>query len=77
MRLALALASLLLASRASPPSVFDGNPAADPAAILTLPAGGGWPEVRVTILTPGLLRISVGLEDPTDVLADLHQALAD
>lgn len=28
-------------------------------------------------VTPGLLRISVGLEDPTDVLADLHQALAD
>jgi cystathionine beta-lyase/cystathionine gamma-synthase len=28
-------------------------------------------------VTPGLLRISVGLEDPTDVLADLHRALAD
>ena len=27
-------------------------------------------------VTPGLLRISVGLEDPSDLLADLHQALA-
>ncbi|MFZ4720836.1 MAG: trans-sulfuration enzyme family protein [Ilumatobacteraceae bacterium] len=28
-------------------------------------------------VTPGLLRISVGLEDPADLLADLHAALAD
>jgi cystathionine beta-lyase/cystathionine gamma-synthase len=28
-------------------------------------------------VSPGLLRISVGLEDPSDLLADLHQALAD
>ncbi len=27
-------------------------------------------------VTPGLLRLSVGLEDPSDVLADLHRALA-
>jgi len=27
-------------------------------------------------VTPGMLRISVGLEDPADVLSDLHQALA-
>ncbi len=28
-------------------------------------------------VTPGLLRISVGLEDPSDLLTDLHRALAD
>ncbi len=27
-------------------------------------------------ITPGLVRISVGLEDPTDVIADIEQALA-
>jgi cystathionine beta-lyase/cystathionine gamma-synthase len=27
-------------------------------------------------VTPGLLRVSVGLEDPADLLADFHQALA-
>jgi len=26
-------------------------------------------------ITPGLVRVSVGLEDPDDLLADLHQAL--
>jgi cystathionine beta-lyase/cystathionine gamma-synthase len=28
-------------------------------------------------VTPGLLRVSVGLEDPADLLADFQQALAD
>jgi O-succinylhomoserine sulfhydrylase len=27
-------------------------------------------------ITPGLIRLSVGLEDPSDLLADLEQALA-
>jgi len=26
-------------------------------------------------ITPGLLRVSVGLEDPNDLIADLNQAL--
>jgi cystathionine beta-lyase/cystathionine gamma-synthase len=31
---------------------------------------------RASEVTPDLLRISVGLEDPEDLLSDLHQAIA-
>ena len=34
-------------------------------------------EMRIQGVTPGLLRVSVGLEDPSDLLTDLHAALAD
>jgi methionine-gamma-lyase len=35
------------------------------------------PQARLAAgITPGLLRLSVGLEDPTDLWADLEQALA-
>ena len=36
------------------------------------------PEAQKTILgiTPGLVRLSIGLEDQADLIADFHQALA-
>ena len=33
-------------------------------------------ELRRFSITPGLVRISIGLEDPADLVADLAQALA-
>jgi cystathionine beta-lyase/cystathionine gamma-synthase len=32
-------------------------------------------ELAAAGITPGLLRVSVGLEDPNDLIADLNQAL--
>ncbi|MFM7319943.1 MAG: PLP-dependent transferase, partial [Armatimonadota bacterium] len=33
-------------------------------------------EQRATGVTPGFVRLSVGIEDPADIIADLEQALA-
>jgi cystathionine beta-lyase/cystathionine gamma-synthase len=53
----------------------------EPTSLLTHPATfshKGLPpaERRRLGITDGLLRLSVGLEDPADLLADLRQALA-
>jgi cystathionine beta-lyase/cystathionine gamma-synthase len=33
-------------------------------------------QMRASGVDPGLVRLSVGLEDPADLIADLEQALA-
>ncbi len=33
-------------------------------------------ECRKVGITPGLIRLSVGIEDPADIIKDLDQALA-
>jgi cystathionine beta-lyase/cystathionine gamma-synthase len=36
----------------------------------------GTPELAAAGISPGMVRISVGLEDAGDLIADLRQALA-
>ena len=44
--------------------------------ILSLRAPKAWPSTQAEIgITPALVRISVGIEHPEDLIADLAQAL--
>ena len=61
--------------------VFISNNLGDAKSIATHPATTTHqrlPEAQKTILgiTPGLVRLSIGLEDQADLIADFHQALA-
>lgn len=44
--------------------------------ILTSHWGHSDDQLREAGITPGMMRLSVGLEDPEDLIADLDQALA-